>query len=80
MNVHLSCNQKNAFLEFLLWCSGLGIQLQCLELLWRHRFDPWPGAVGYKGSGIASAAVQVTAVVWTQSLAQGLMHIPWVWP
>ena len=32
--------------EFLLWHCGLRIQLQWLRLLWKHRFDPWPSAVG----------------------------------
>ena len=34
--------------EFLLWCSGLRIQLR------RLRFDPWPGTV--KGSGVGTPA------------------------
>ena len=33
-------------LELLLWCSGLRLQLQQLQVLQGHRFDPWPCAVG----------------------------------
>ena len=33
-------SKAKKFLEFLLWCSGLRIQLQWLRLLQRCRFDP----------------------------------------
>ena len=36
--------------EFLLWCKGIGAVLGALG----HRFDPWPGTVGWV-SGIATA-------------------------
>ena len=49
MNLKYDTNQ-----EFLLWRSGLRIQLQGLGLLQRHRFNPQPGTV-VKGSGIATA-------------------------
>ena len=39
--------------------------------LWRYRFEPWPGIVGY-GCHIARAVAQI------QSLA-GNFHMPWVW-
>ena len=32
--------------EFLLWHSGIKIQLQWLRSLWRRGFDPWPSTVG----------------------------------
>ena len=39
--------QKEPILcEFLLWCNGLRFQLQGFRLLWRLRFDPWPGTMG----------------------------------
>ena len=55
--------------EFLLWCSGLRIQMQQLGPLWRCRFEPWPGI---KGSCVAAAAALVAAVARIQSLAQEL--------
>ena len=38
--------QKNKIEEFLLWHSVLRIQLEQLRWLQRHRFNPWPSAVG----------------------------------
>ena len=32
--------------EFLLWLSGLRIQLQCLVSLWSYGFDPPPSTTG----------------------------------
>ena len=39
---------KKMILEFLLWHSGLRIQLQWLGLLWRCRFNPQPSTTGYR--------------------------------
>ena len=44
-NSLLTISIKHQFLEFLLWHSGLNIQLQYLRLLWRHGFDPQVSAV-----------------------------------
>ena len=44
-----------------------------LASLLRHRFDPWPSAVG-QGSGVATTVVQVAAAAWIQSLAQELPY------
>ena len=41
-------NIKLELREFLLWCSGLRIQLQQLGLLRRYRFYPWPSALGQR--------------------------------
>ena len=60
--------------EFLLWHSGLRIQLQWLGSLQRCRFNPWP-AQWVKGSGIATAVVQVTLMAWIQSLAQEIQDM-----
>ena len=32
--------------ELLLWLGGLRTRLRQVGSLWRHGFDPWPGAVG----------------------------------
>ena len=55
--------------EFLLWHSGLRIQLQWLGSLGRYRFDPQL-AQWVKGSGVATAMAQVTAVALIRSLAR----------
>ena len=38
--------KKKSSGEFLLWYSGLRIQLQQPGSLWSYEFDPQPGAVG----------------------------------
>ena len=47
-------------MKFLLWHSGLRILPQWLGSLWRREFNPWPGAVGYKGS----ATAQIQCLAW----------------
>ena len=49
--------------EFLLWYSGLRVQLQQLRLLQRRRFHPWPEQ-WVKGSSVAAAVAKVKAVAW----------------
>ena len=51
---------------FPLWHSGLRIQLQLLQLLWSHRFDPRSSAAGKKIS---------VAAAWIQPLAQELPYV-----
>ena len=60
---------KSVDQEFLLWHSGLRIQLQHLGSLWKPGMVQW-----VKGSGIVTAAVQVAAVAWIQSPAQEFPH------
>ena len=43
---YYSTIKRNELAEFLLWHSGLRIQLQWFGSLWRHRFDPQPSTVG----------------------------------
>ena len=52
--------------EFPQWCRGLRIQMQWLGSLQRCRFNPWL-MQQVKGSCIATAAAQVTAVAWIHS-------------
>ena len=61
------------FLEFLLWYSGLRIQLQQLKSLWRYGFDLL-SAAWVEGCSIDTVAAQVTAVTRIQSLTRELPH------
>ena len=64
---------QEIFQEFLLWHSGLGIQMQQLRLLWRWEFNlhlvRW-----VKRSCVATAVVQVAPAAQIQSLARELPY------
>ena len=56
----------------MLWHSGLRPRLQWLQLLQRCRFDPWPGPLGYKGSGTAVTVAWIQSLAWELSYAVGV--------
>ena len=68
----LEMKEKNK--EFLLWYSGLRIQLQQLRL-WRGTGLLSSPEQSFKGSGIAAAEAQVAAAVRIQSLARELTGV-----
>ena len=64
--------------EFPIWCSGL--RTNCSSLGYCRGARSIPGqAQLVKGSSIATAEAQVSAVAQIQSLAWEL-HMLWVWP
>ena len=56
--------------EFLLWCSGLRIQLQWLRSLWSHEFN---SAVGITATVLFAAVTQIHFLAWK-------IHMLWVQP
>ena len=65
--------KSKIFQEYLLWCSGLRIQLQWLSGRGLGLFDPWPGAV-VKGYGVATTVALVAAAAQIQPLAWKLPY------
>ena len=59
--------------EFLLWHSGLRIWLQQLWLLWRCKFNPWPGTLGERIQYCHTCDIS-HSWAWIQSLAQELPY------
>ena len=69
-----STKKKNScFLEFLLWYSGLRIQMQWLGLPWRCGFGPQPWHCRLKD--LVLPQLRLGFDPWP-----GKFHMPWVWP
>ena len=71
---YLAARNERSYLktgEFLLWYNRINCVVEALGC----RFDPQPGTVG-EGSGIATAAAQVTIAAQIWSLVQEV-HMPW---